>query len=466
MRTAVKRHLAEATQLRLAARDLDESEALAAKTHLGKCAACRTGLAATRRLDRSLTKLAETLRSNGSGDDFGPDARYFEFVGRLLDVSEEAEEAAERIVRAARVVGADELAAALRSLDGKPYRGFALLYAAQKADKLVAEDPNKALALARLLAEEAVTLQPANSKERISTPAPRQAVQAKAALLGSQTLLQKGEAKSARDAVGSARNLFRESGDLGFNAALCDYYEGAAIAFEKDYVAAEHLLKRALARFAEFGQDPLVGRAGAALGSIFSQKGDFIRALPHLDRALEVLDPTVEPQRVTMALNNKATALMSVERFDEARLTLAKALNLARRHGLASHAYFIRMSLAELDFYRGQYQRALRAFSEIVCESNPLASGRLLVLARLFVAECLARLEDFGSMFSEIESLRRNRQESPFGPSPALGELFMCLDQGMIDADLIAHVREYLQDEENGVRRAYRPLRRAGGPGS
>ena len=46
--------------------------------------------------------------------------------------------------------------------------------------------------------------------------------------------------------------------------------------------------------------------------------------------------------------------------------------------------------------------------------------------------------------------------------SPALGELFMTLDQGTIDADLIAHVREYLQDEENGVKRAYQPLRLVG----
>ena len=56
--------------------------------------------------------------------------------------------------------------------------------------------------------------------------------------------------------------------------------------------AAERLLNRALAIFAEFGQDHLVGRAGAALGAIFAQKGDFVRALPHFDRALEVLDPS------------------------------------------------------------------------------------------------------------------------------------------------------------------------------
>jgi len=382
-------------------------------------------------------------------------------VEEIYRLSQDAEKPAELILKAARA-GADELAAALRSLDGKPYRGFALLYAAQKADQLVAEDPNKALSLARLLSEEAATLQAANSKERISTPAPRQAVQAEAALLESQALLQKGEAEPARDAVRPARDLFRESGDLGFGAALCDYYEGAAIGFAKDYPAAERLLRRALATFAEFGQEYLLGRAEAALASMLLQKGDFVRALPHFDRALELLDPAVEPQRVTMALNNKATALTRVERFDEARSVFAKALNLARRHGLASHAYFIRAGLAELDFRRGEYRRALRAFTEIVREASPLASKAELLFSRLYAAECQARLGSYDSMGVEIEALRKERQEHPFAPSPALGELFMSLDQGTIDADLIAHVREYLQDEENGVKRAYRPLRLVG----
>jgi tetratricopeptide (TPR) repeat protein len=382
-------------------------------------------------------------------------------VEDIYRLSQDAEKPAELIIEAARA-GADELAAAMRSLDGKPYRGFALLYAAQKADQLVAEDPNKALTLARLLCEEAATLQPANSKERISTPAPRQAVQAEAALLESQALLQRGEAESAREAIRPARDLFRESGDLGFGAALCDYYEGAAIGFEKDYATAERLLKLALATFAEFGQDHLVGRAGAALGGMLAQKGDFVRALPHFDRALEVLDPADEPQRVTMALNNKATTLMRVERFDEARATFAKALNLARRHGLDSHAYFVRTGLAELDFRRGEYRRALRTFTGIVREASPLASRAEIMFSRLYAAECQARIGSYGPMVAEIEALRRERREHRFAPSPALGELFMSLDQGTIDADLIAHVREYLQDEENGVKRAYSPLRLVG----
>lgn len=389
---------------------------------------------------------------------FTPARPPLEVIYRL---SQDAEKRAELILKAARS-GADELAAALRSLDGKPYRGFALLYAAQKADMLVAEDPNKALALAKLISEEAVTLRSANSKDRISTPSPRQAVLAEAALLESQALLQKGEANAAREAIGPAREFFRESGDLGFGAALCDYYEGAAASFQREYAFAEEVLRRALAVFTEFGQDHLIGRAEAALGTLLSNKGDFERSLPHFDRALNVLDAASEPQRITMAHNNRATTLMRLGRFDEARASFAKALNLARHNSQGSHVFFIRVGLAELDFCRGQYQRALRAFRDLIRESNPLASARLLVLARLFSAECLARLGNVSSMSREIDSLRKSRQVTPFGPSPALGELFMCLDQGMLDADLIAYVREYLQDEESGVKRTYRPLRLVG----
>src|SRR5512140_2186956 len=120
MRKAVKRHLDDATLLRLAARDLRGKEGLEARMHLKDCAKCRSGHAAARGMDRSLTTLTEALRSDESEAVSVPDARYFDFVGRLLGGSEGAEEAAERIVRAARVDGADELATALRSLAGNP----------------------------------------------------------------------------------------------------------------------------------------------------------------------------------------------------------------------------------------------------------------------------------------------------------------------------------------------------------
>jgi hypothetical protein len=118
--------------------------------------------------------------------------------------------------------------------------------------------------------------------------------------------------------------------------------------------------------------------------------------------------------------------------------------------------------LADLDFRRGQYARALRAFVDLSREAGEVGAPSQALFARLYVAECHARLGSYGPMATEIEALRRERQANRFAPSPALGELFVCLDQGTIDADLVAHVREYLQDEENGVERTYRPLRLVG----
>jgi len=122
----------------------------------------------------------------------------------------------------------------------------------------------------------------------------------------------------------------------------------------------------------------------------------------------------------------------------------------------------VRSGLAELDFHRGLFPRALRAFREIARESAANGSPTDMLFARLYVAECLGRTGQVSAMEAEVDSLRHDRKQTVFSPSPALGELFVCLDQGTIDADLVAHVREYMQDEENGVERTYQPLRLVG----
>ena len=137
-------------------------------------------------------------------------------------------------------------------------------------------------------------------------------------------------------------------------------------------------------------------------------------------------------------------------------------MNLALRSGSTAQLRYIRTGLAELDFLRGQYARALRAFREIAAESVANGSPTDVLFARLYVAECLGRTGRFDAMVEEVDALRHDRKKTVFSPSPALGELFVCLDQGTIDADLVAHVREYLQDEENGIERTYQPLRLVG----
>ena len=379
----------------------------------------------------------------------------------IYRLSVDAEKPSELVLKAART-GPDELAAAMRALDGKPYRGFALLYAAQKGTALLGVDARRALALAKTVHAEAASLVGANRDARAMTPAPRQAVQAEAHLLESQALLLAGDPEGARDAVTSARPLFAEAGDLGFGAALCDYFEGEAATFARDYEVAEDLIRTALKTFEEFGQDHFLARSEAALGTIMGTKGDDDKALPYFESAIAHFDPEKDVRALTMTLNNRASSLAQLGRFDDARATYAKALTLALRNDLTSHLRYVRTGLAELDFLRGQYARALRAFREIAAESAINGSPTDVLFARLYVAECLGRTSQFDAMSAEVDALRRDRKQTVFSPSPALGELFVCLDQGTIDADLVAHVREYMEDAENGVERAYRPLRLVG----
>ena len=462
-------HPSEADLLNLAAGR--EAEGLdACRKHLSEgCRLCDVRL-------RELGELVEAVREEEAFDailegddlpalpDFGGKTVTFQprvpHLDEIYQSAAAAERLADEIVAAARA-GDAPLDEALRALYGNPSRGFALLYSCQKANALVPQDPLRALELSRRVFDEAASLMDANLDARLATPAPREIVQAEAKLLESQARNMLGYAMEARVAAADARENFRSAGDVGFGLALADYYEGSAASFAKDYVAGERLLKKALKVFAEFGQDSLMGRAESALGLLYVQRGDEVRALPYLDHAITILDPIEDARPLTMTFNNRAGVLARLGRFDESRASYARALTLARSLGSHAHIQTIRTGLAELDFRRGKYGRALLSYQELVREAAQSGWENDVIFSTLYVAECLGRLDREEEMAETIIALRLDRKANPFAPSPAMDELFACLDQGMLDADLVAHVRTFLQDEANGVQRAYQPLRLA-----
>lgn len=458
-------HPSESELLSLATGKADVASAVEMRRHIGDgCTLC------ARRLD-DLKALVGAIREDDAFEDLLdmvpepsapiPFVKARQPLEQIYRTSQRAEEPAEAILAAVRV-SMDEAEKAVRDLDGKACRGFALLYACQKASPLVASDPQRALDLAKKIFEEAETLMDANLESRTATPAPRQNVQAEALLLESQARLQLGFAKESRDAVNRARSLFKESGDIGFGKALCDYYEGSAAGFAKDYAAGEKLLKRALRSFAEFGQDHLVGRAEAALGTLLLHRGDNLRALHYFDHAIQLISASDDVMRTAKILNNRAGVLAQLGRFDEARASYARSLNLARKHGFKAHLHIVRTGLAELDFLRGQFGRALKSFGELAREAAASGYDVERLFARLYVAESLGRLGRDEEMAAEIRSLREEQKTSRFSPSPAMDELFACLDQGILDAELVSHVRRHLEDSENGIDRPYRALRLVG----
>ncbi len=461
-------HPSEADLLNLAAGR--EAEGLeACRKHLEEgCRLCDVRLA-------ELAELVETVREEEAfnaileGDElpaipeFGRTLPFHKPVPQLDEIyrlAQKADPLAEGLVAAARESD-EKLDAALRALWGNPSRGFALLYACQKGNALVAQDPLRALELARSVFEEAKSLMDANTEVRLTTPAPRETVQAEAKLLESQAQNMLAYPMESRFAANEARELFRAGGDVGFGMALADYYEGSAASFAKDYMAGERLLKKALKVFAEFGQDSLMGRAEAALATLYFKRGDEARALPYFDHAIDLFDPVEDARFLAASLINRATALSRLGRLDEARASYARALNLARKLQTVAHVAAIRSGLAQIDMHRGDYARALRAFQELSRDEKAAGWLEQAFFSDLFAAECLGRLGRDEEMENIVLTLRSERKLTPFGPSPAVEELFACLEQGILDADLVAHVRSFLQDEANGVQKAYQPLRLA-----
>ncbi len=462
-------HPSEADLLALAAGR--EAEGLeACRRHLDEgCRLCDVRLAELTELVESVREeqaFNEILEADGlpAVPEFGGKMVAFQpRVPQLEEVYEHARNAeplADELLAAAKESD-EKLDTALEALYGNPSRGFALLYACQKGTALVVQDPLRALELSRKVFEEAQTLMDANTDIRLSTPAPRESVQAEAKLLESQAQVQLGFGRESAAAAAEARSLFGAGGDLGFGLALADYYEGQAASFARDYVTGERLLKKALKVFAEFGQDSLTGRAEAALGTLYLLRGDEKRALPYLEHAIGCLDSSEDGKHLVSALNNRSQALMRSGRFEEARASFARALGLARKLEVHSFHHSIRNGLAELDFRRGNYGRALSAFQELQREAALRNWEMEELFAGLYIAECHGRLDRDEEMVETILAIRVNRKKNPFAPSPAIDELFSCLDQGMLDADLVAHVRTYLEDEANGVQREYRPLRLA-----
>ena len=361
---------------------------------------------------------------------------------------------ADGIVAAARESD-DKLDSTLRGLDGNPARAFPLLYACQKSLTIVPQDPLRAQELARAVFEETDSFTCANRPLR-------EIFKAEAKLLESQAENQLARPLEARVAAVEAREYFRASGDMRFGLALADYYEGSAASFAKDYVAGERLLKKALKVFAEFGQDNLIARAAAALATLYLHRGDATRALSSFDHAIELFDPVEDERFLTASLVNRSLTLIRLGRLDEARTSYARALRHARTLQSRIHVAIIRSGFAQIDFCRGEYGRALRAFQELSLDDRAAGWDQQAFFADLYAAECLGRLGHDEQMAEAILALRSEVKVNPFAPSPAMEELFSCLDQGALDADLVAHVRAYLQDEANGIHRRYQRLKIVG----
>lgn len=457
-------HPAEVDLFDLAIGRLDRDEVFAARAHVERpCFLCEKRLKDLRRTAQALEDV-RLIRGVGNEPlpfdtkrDVARASKRRDDLEALARLSDAAEARSARLVDAA-ASGPEALRAALAALDGDEARPLALLYAAQRGGKFSANDPNAALELAQHLIDAAPSLPSvAVSPKELATA---ELLLGEAFLLESQALLAIGEVDEARGRVLEARKSFAAAGDVGFNEAVCDYLEGSAAGFAGEFPRAGKLLRKALGVFADFGQEQWMGRAEAALGAVFAQRADYKRAVEHIDRGLARISPELDANSYVAALVNKASSLVHLRRFDEARAVYAEALTPSLKHGLKHLTFGVRMGLAELSFLKGDYERAFQTFRRLVEEADASGYVEDALCSRLYEAECLGRLGREEELADVVDDLRRRHALSPFQEVEAFEELFMCFDRGDLDAGLISHVRDYVQ--RGPARGAYRPLRQAG----
>jgi tetratricopeptide (TPR) repeat protein len=452
----VTRHPAEVELLAL---ELGRSAAgsAAAALHVAGCRVC------TRR-KASLGRLLAAIEEASSLETMlAPSADLLPFPSRtspkkhrdlrgLASAADEADEKSRRLVKAARESDG-ALAGCLAESGDADADHLGLLYAAQTGARLAAAEPHRALALAHALAASARSL-PASglvSSHRL---------EAEASLLASQALLNIGRLEDARAAARDARTAFAASGDEPFDRALCAYFEGTAAAFQGEFSFAERELKRAARAFAAFEQETWTARAEAALGTLYSQRGNPARAIPFLENALERLDGAEEAHACTAIEINLARALAHVGAFERSRAVFAQALAGARRHDLGNLVFAMRLGLAELDLLRGETARALAAFDALTAEADERQLEEDRVLARLYAAECLGRLSRTDEMVARLKELRSLVTVTTLAGVPAWSELASRLDRGDVRDGLLDRVQACLGAVSGGFQVSARPERR------
>ena len=132
--------------------------------------------------------------------------------------------------------------------------------------------------------------------------------------------------------------------------------------------------------------EPLLPRAER--GTLHGQRGILLRrtghddlALEAYDRALQLLDPTTQPEEVARVHLNRAVLHMAGAHPAAARADLGACLDLAHDHGLNRLAAKARHNLGILDHLAGDLPAALGTFREVAEAYEVEAPGMLPVLA-------------------------------------------------------------------------------------
>jgi tetratricopeptide (TPR) repeat protein len=415
-------HLDGLTHWLYSIKGLASDQLATAASHLSACLDCSSSQLDARKLDSGLRHFALAAWAPAvASDDFeaadlfrqrppvqaAPEHthRVAAAAAQMLAASERAVRRSDAILDALRKTGEPDTVLEGLSLARLEDR-FALLYALQEAGRQSAENPiaMKALAERTLESLRRNKAGPLNADaERL---VPRLMLRAHAHLLMAMTFLWLKEFSRARAQLIVAYRSFARAGAQEISFALVEFVESQRRSLAGDGRTALPLARRARQTFEDHGMEDYAARALVAEGLAHSILENHEEAVGTYRSALPIFERHGLWSNYVGALNNAATSLTKIGRFEEARREYARAL---RRFSQDRHRYwlgYLRIGLAEALFAAARYSEAALAASraESVFEAAGLRAHQLISL--LLEVECWARHGNLARARQRLELFR------------------------------------------------------------
>ena len=382
-------------------KDLDPEQVAATAAHLSNCEDCAAAFTRVREIDLGLRGLATARALTpvpssifAANDPFRrrplalrslhrpPRAAKVDTAQALAD-SERAVALSEQILASMKKPGGVDLVLPQLSLDVAHHR-YALLYTLQEAGRQSAENPIRIKDFARQTIDWLRRQRSAGESDAAERAVPKLTLRAHAHLLLAIASLWTQEFSRARSHLVVAYRSFAPGGQET-SMALVELAEAQRRALIGEGASALALAKRARETFEAQEMEDYAARASVAEGMALGWMDRHEEALEAYRAALPIFERHGVWSNYVGALNNTATVLTMVGRFEDARREYARAL---RRFSHEQHRYwlgYLRFGLAETLFAAGRYAEAATAASRaggvfedafLRAHSSPLCSSR------------------------------------------------------------------------------------------
>lgn len=276
-----------------------------------------------------------------------------------------------------------------------------------------------------------------------------------------RTLFLIGRYKDAEQSLDYAESTYDQAKEAtGWDLASV-WLIRANVCVETERVGSGRILAIAAARqFRIFGDLTMYSNARLLLASVFFMEGDYRASIEVSEEIIRITRERRDPFLLARALHNCAEAYLLLREFEHASPLYLEAHAIWEELGLDVERIRTERSLATLDIETGKLENGIKHLDETYRAFEALGVHADAALTRLQLGEALLRAgrpESVPDLLRKVavnfasEGMMRNARI-------ALAYLHEAIEQNRLSADLVRHVRAYIEQLPFQPNTAFVPL--------